>query len=423
MHVKFEHYRVELSDEELRRYGSPHFSDKEAGEVLQKVVIGRAGAPKFSETLEFARSHILAANEVFSECAVADPLADLDIWDEWQSGERHFPFPGAFSRLGIKEQNGKVASSSAIGVIGEVFSGLFCQSYIAPWVLVRPIRRWPDFIYYTQGGRYAFVEAKGFTGICDNSTPNLTRIPRRVLRECLVDTVQQLNADPFATVWLMFTELNQIDPLRFSVTAIELDAPDEHRDQIVKRIIPDAVIKGLTDRVLSAAIASKDDSILNNADKKFTRREIQEFWDSLLGVVPDEIERVIGDATPPNLYNRLKVAISDEASDFIAKQKQKRQNAPQVSERGQRYVEAKAYAAKGMLGQLRQIGAQYIYLADLVGSVKSDVERKWTPDWWNANDSLGCIERMELYRCSSVAVGIGPYGLAGQTLRLQRSLW
>ena len=32
--------------------------------------------------------------------------------------------------------------------MGEIMTGLFAQAGIAPWVLVRVIRRWPDFILY-----------------------------------------------------------------------------------------------------------------------------------------------------------------------------------------------------------------------------------------------------------------------------------
>ncbi len=419
MEVKFEHYKVELLDEELRRYGSPHFSIKEAGEALQGIVNERAGRPKFSESFRFNRNHILAANEVFSECAMADPIADLEIWDEWQTGDRQFPFPGKYSRLSISEQKGKVASSTALGVLGEIFTGLFCQSYISPWVLVRPIRRWPDFIYYCEGGRYAFVESKGFTGNTENDGSNLKRIGGKLLRECLVDTVRQLNADPFVTVWLLFTELNTIDPLKLSVTALEIDAPEEHRDQIMNRVIPEAVIKGLTERVLSAAVAAKDDSILNRQDKKLTRAEVQIFWDEVLGVIPEETERLVGKAVPSDMHVHLVEAVADEACAIVAKHTKE----PQMRKRGHRLTEAKELASQGKLGRLRSIGDQGIYLADLNAEITAEIERLWTADWRNVNQSLCCFSEIELYRCSSVAVGISGQDCKGMSVNLRDIVW
>lgn len=419
MKVKFEHHRIELTDEELRKYGSPHFSKKEVGEGLQKIINARAGRPIFSDTFQFHRRHILSANEVFSECATADPIADLEVWDEWQNGGRHFPFPGQYSRLSISEQKGKVASSTALGVLGEIFTGLFCQCFISPWVLVRPIRRWPDFIYYSAGGRYAFVESKCFTGQSDNSGANLKRISGTLLKECLIDTVNQLNADPFVSVWLVFTELNEIDPLRFSVTALEFDAPDEHRDQIMKRVIPDAVIKGLTERVLSSAVASKDDSILNHEDGSFSKIEIQQFWDEILGIVPEETERIIANSAPAELYSQMKSAIVDEAQEIVSKRKK----APQVSDRGHRFEKAKRLASMGQLGRLRPIGAQHIYLADLTSEIRLEAERLWSPTWSNVNQSLCCLSEIELYRCSSVAVGISGQNCEGKSVDRQVIQW
>ena len=415
MDVKFQHHKIKLQDAELRLFGSPHFSNKEAGEAIQGIVNSRSEYPIFEDCFEFDRKQILSANEVFSESAMADPLADLEIWDEWRTGAREFPFAGKYSRLSIAEQKGKVASSTALGVLGEIFTGLFCQNYISPWVLVRPIRRWPDFIYYQEGGRYAFVESKAFTGTAEKDGSNLERIRGALLRDCLVDTVRQLNADPFVTVWLMFTELNSIHPMSLSVTALELDAPDAHREQIVQQVVPGAVIKGITERVLSAAIASKDDTIVNRQDERMSKKDIQAFWDEVLDVVPRETERLVGNAAPKSLHDEVCKAVAFEAGAIVRKYKKP----PKVSDRGQRLTEAKLLASAGKLAQLRSIGDKKIYLADLNEKIRTEIETSWKAGWVNANQSLCCLKDIELYRCSTAALGMSEHDCQGESVEMR----
>src|ERR1041385_3236587 len=160
--VNFEHWRLALPDALLVRYGSPHFDPSTAGKELAKYAIGQVSKIS-SHSTNFHNEQILCANEAFPEAAVADPLADLDVWDEWRSGIRCFPYPGRFSRLGITSQEGKTSSPSSVGVLGEIMAGLYSQAAISPWIIVRVIRRWPDFIFYlSMSDKYAFVESKAF---------------------------------------------------------------------------------------------------------------------------------------------------------------------------------------------------------------------------------------------------------------------
>jgi hypothetical protein len=411
MQVTFQHYRCELTDTELRRFGSPHLSPKEVGEELRKRLSSRCRLPVFDVSLQFQRAQILCANEVFAESAIADPLADLEIWDEWRNEERQFPYPGRYSRLGITDQPGKVSSSTAVGVLGEIFAGLFSQSYVAPWVLVRPIRKWPDFIYYCAGGRYAFVEAKGFVGDPESNAIGLDRVPRKVLHDCFVDTVHQLNADPFVTVWLAFTEILELAPLRLSVSFVELNAPDERRDQIVKRVIPEAVVRGLTERVLSSAIARHDDKILVEDNRKMSKREVMAFWDELLGIVPKDIEDVAKHSAPAELVEDMSFAIREEAKQFAG-----RKRSPVRRKRGERFSRAKEQAAVGQLGALRQLGEQQLYLVDLTEGIRTEFECEWINDWSQAKETWRWVKEVGLWRCSSAAVGLGPPGFEGTSI-------
>ena len=40
--IEYEHYRHVFDEATLMRYGSPHFSDKEAGDALREIIRGHA---------------------------------------------------------------------------------------------------------------------------------------------------------------------------------------------------------------------------------------------------------------------------------------------------------------------------------------------------------------------------------------------
>ena len=106
MEVHFQHWEYEIPSELLTRYGSPHFSIKEAGRALLPKFLRGASLANHCR-VNFNERHIICANEAFPEAAVADPLADLRVWDEWCNGSRRFPYPGRFSRLGLTHQEKK----------------------------------------------------------------------------------------------------------------------------------------------------------------------------------------------------------------------------------------------------------------------------------------------------------------------------
>ena len=133
--------------------------------------------------IECSENQIRSGNEAFAEAAVADPIADLEVWDEWRSGTRYFPYPGRYSRLGITRQDDKTSSPSSVGVIGEIMAGFFAQAGESPWVLVRVVRRWPDFIFSDRDGTYSFVESKAFT----NQSPEREGLANRVPGDLLVE--------------------------------------------------------------------------------------------------------------------------------------------------------------------------------------------------------------------------------------------
>jgi hypothetical protein len=282
-HVDFLHYRVCLTEEPLSRLGSRYFSRKESGKRLRHWVLGEVGKPLAKYSLDFEATQLACANEVFPEAALADPIADMEVWDEWRTGHRRFPHPGIYSRLEILRQEKKTVATSSVGVLGEVFAGLFSQAFVAPLVIVRPTRRWPDFILLGKDDRYSFVESKASAALGTSVPVGLASVRDELLGEGLADAVQELNAEPWLRVWLVFTTIKSVQPLCTNVCVLEIETSAHHRNGR-EPFVPAAVINGLVERRLVASAADLEprfptlfDSMPEKAEKELRK----DLWSQL----------------------------------------------------------------------------------------------------------------------------------------------
>jgi hypothetical protein len=395
--VHFKHLACELTEQELCRFGSPHVNRKEVYDELFPLIKQRTGAGGFSTDIAFTRNQIFCANEVFPEAVSADPLADLEIWHEWRQSIRRFPYPGLFSPLAIAAQNEKTTNPTSVGVIGEIFAGILSQAYIAPWVVVRPIRRFPDFIFLQRNGTYAFVESKAFTGNRSVKSHPLEKVPRTEMQECILNAVQQLNADPFIAVWYAFTEIQNIDPIEVSVIFLELTASSGTKDSKKCRFLPEALRKGLAERAVSSATASLEDSAHGQLFSASANRQKEQLFD----VAAEESRRLIRTTVPETLQADALDSIAKEARKIAAKLK------ASPSDEGKRLEAAKKMVAEGRLGTLRSTPSGTLYLVDLTEEQLAKIERRWEPNRRSATNPWAKIDDTEFWRCSSAAVGHG----------------
>ena len=399
---EFAHYQHVFDEADLIKYGSPHFSSKEAGEQLRARILGARHKALTSIRLSFESNQILCANEVFPECAVADPLADLEVWDEWRSGIRAFPYPGKYSRLGLTTQEGKVSSTSSMGVLGEIFAGLFAQEYLSPWVIVRPIRHWPDFIYYTGDGRYSFLEAKAFHGP-DKDSKRLSEVPSGLFRDCLTEAVQQLNSDPFVRVCVCFTNVVRVSPISLIVTFVELDAPDRRRQVLDLRVIPQPVVAGLASRAINLGASRVPHDLMEEfaPGRRKARAKRKTAENMLLGAAEESIEEVLFDAGPKALLSSLRESVREEMLRQVKKAK-----LPEIPQ-GSRLGTAKVDAAEGRLASVRSLGMADILMADMLLEHRRALIAEWRPDWKRATQPWGSVEGHLMWRCSSALLTVG----------------
>jgi hypothetical protein len=199
-----------------------------------------------------------------------------------------------------------------------------------------------------------------------------------LLDECLVEAVQQLNADPYVKVWGAFTQTWRITPMELAVTFLELDVPESYRANRPHRILPQAVLVGLAERAISTAAAnlaeyeievltSKARSSKGESSARATveGKLIQLAMEEMKALVASEEADVV-------------LAASPEHSEFereIERQVQK----VRVPEKriGRRFYEAKVQAGEGTLRQVRSIGTSSLLMVGLSTEQRLQATRNW----------------------------------------------
>jgi hypothetical protein len=319
---------------------------------------------------------------VFPEAAVADPLADLEVLDEWRSGVRVFPYPGQYGRLELAAQEGKGPSTSSVGVLGEIMAGLFAQVGISPWIIVRVVGHWPDFIFYSpREERYAFVEAKAFTTSLSLGAGLLGRVHESLLGECALDAVQQVNTDPWVTVWCAFTAIVNIKPFQLMVTFVEFDCPDRRKSPLYRRLVPDAVVAGIATQavVLGAQeLQVEDPQILRRERPRKVDRD--ELRTALTRAAHRNVRSLLAKSGSEVAIMNTKERIAEEigriASAVLSGRDKDDEQRP--------FYEGRRIVAQGGTAVIRMLGKDAIFMKDLSGGEIDKLEHRWQSDWRSA---------------------------------------
>jgi hypothetical protein len=416
--VSFEHWQYTFQEAMLSRYESRYFSRKEAGEHYLADIYGRA-TRLTTLNLNLSESQVLCGNEAFPEAAVADPIADLEVWDEWKAGTRYFPYPGRYSRLGITRQEEKTSSPSSVGVMGEILTGFFAQAGVSPWVVVRVVRRWPDFIFSHRDGTYSFVESKAFTGKASGKHGLRSRTLDGLMINAGVDAAQQLNSNPFGKVWYSFTHVASISPMRLHLTFLEMNVSEERRAASQEQPMPAAVVEGLAERAVNQAAARLNIHRIEDL-RGFVLNEKDAAIRTLEGNAEDEIETILPETGERLVRGTDREALSGAIAKIVEGLRNRKGTKAKSEEMGessgQRFFRAKELAADSRLSKLRRIGDQWVFLADLPQAQQSEVRRSWSPDWTKANRPWNQIDRNDLWRCGGAVFCLGDAALEGREI-------
>ncbi|MBD1838863.1 hypothetical protein [Coleofasciculus sp. FACHB-501] len=396
--LHFEHWSYKFTEDDLR-YCSPNKSIKETKSKLCSAVTGATKVFGTEFPIEIDEDFLLCANEAFPEAALADPLADIKIWDEWRSGARVFPYPGKYARLSITQQLGKKNSTSSIGVIGEILAGILGQVLISPDVLVRVIGAWPDFIFSPtkNQNRYPFLEAKAFTPQAKSLLDSEFGIPRDEWGECLINAARQLTIDPFVKMWYSFTEIQEIRPnLRLFTKFFELDVPDERRDNHVFSA-PDALVNGLAERAIQTGIfhllksGKFDFTLLINKNSSKQRKKAEQ---ELINVSKEGMESVLNTIKYLDLVKvdrgKLQEGIIEQVKNLKLSE----------SEADEEYL--MSITSQDLIGEIdfvRQVGTQSIYKINIPSNKRGDIVTNWEPNFFEINSPYEHLDECDLWRC------------------------
>jgi len=251
--VKVIHWKYVPENDFLVQYSSPYHTVLTCTEPLindlnsNKKFIGET-------SLKFTREQIICGNESYPESAISDPIADIEVWNEWKTGIRVFPYEGMYKPFNINNQEPKTASTTTIGVLGEIISGFVAEALINSEILVRNIHRWPDFILLDENKQFVFFEAKAtFQKPDNNADYQIFHVP--TLRDFLRDAFAQINADPRIRVLGGFAKLISVKPefiVEFEI--VEVNAPDARIDGYISAGIPEAVAENITSRIINEVI-------------------------------------------------------------------------------------------------------------------------------------------------------------------------
>ncbi len=409
--VNFEHWHYIFSEEDLQN-GSPHQRKDIAKSKLRSALVHATLVLKTEQPILFEEEHIICANEAFPEAAIADPLADIEVWNEWRSGVRIFPYPGKYAKLSITHQLPKTSSTSSVGVIGEIMAGLFGQAIVGYDVLVRVIAQWPDFIFFPVNGRYSFLEAKAFTPQPDSYLDESFKIPKNVLGECLLEAISHLTIDPYVKVWYAFTEIQQVVPkIKFSVKFFELEVSDERRNKHPK-ITPTPVINGLAERAIQTAIIDFINnhpellSVLSKLDRSNHRQAVEKI---LISISKERIFSVL--ANMPGKYKNI--IFLDEDRIFKSVQEQiKRFKLTDTTEKGLDNKSNDTYYwlqpeneniqnDEQGIKFIRKIWQKKLYELKPLHSMIEMIANDWKPNIKNVNKHYQIVDSHKLWRCGS----------------------
>lgn len=396
MELDFNHIKYEFSPD-LERMISPHFSDKEARQRLEKSFFSTKKI-ELSDKFILKDELILFANEAFPESAVNDPLGDLKMWNLWQTGIRSFPYPGKYLPLEIYNQGAKVQSTSSMGVVGECLAGLLATAGIGPWPIVRVINRWPDFIFHDRKNkRFALLESKAFSDINGSCVKFEDRFKKRILEDFLLDALRHLVSDRGVSVWGAFTCVKSIEPFKAQVTFVETVLQSG-----VTNTSKSTIVDALGEFVLQVALNS-----LFIVMSEFTEKQISAVFSSRNETPSDELNRAIQASLiqlPKSVTSSFtEIDIKQIEAEAYSIFKIKRKKIMALAKDINNISFKRSGFTTTSFEAIRKIGDIELIARRLSDDEATNLDKNWHPNWGMVNQFYTCDEE-NIFRCGGLLI-------------------
>lgn len=230
-------------------------------------------------------------NEYYPETVCSDPIGDLNVLHDWQTGKRSYSFHSEYPPIAVTNTKGiKSPAPGPTEAIGSIMGG-FTGHLLKLEPLVRCVGFFPDFIFQQINPlHYIFVEAKA--SVAKNAIQELEKQKRKFLQRA----VQEFPLEVCNQFMLITTAITPSYPAElechvyrvWTANSLKLTASNLGLKPIWEQIKPH-VENELTNNKTRKSLRGALMDILNN-DKEMTNQILEEFGDEIIAET-EEIEQ------------------------------------------------------------------------------------------------------------------------------------
>jgi len=392
--IYFKYYKGVFPIDLARKYSSPYFQQKEIIKGLSNNLLNNI-QEEYSSVFLMDEEQFKCGNEIFPEAAISDPLSDLNTYDEWQNGRRIFPHRGEYAPFGIEAQLAKIESSVSFGVVGEILTGLFCQSYFAPYVLVRNIRRWPDFIFHKNNNKFVFVESKATATELDEKNPLDGNFELNTFNEFLIQSMKSILSSETTNVCLSHTRILGDKSQRvFHLNVLEFKS-NSVKDPS-QESIPEPVVSGLAYQIADQYIGYilAQEPIFHGTD---TDDELKKYIKKYQKASTNKIKEMLIQKNDLKVNDGDNTRIEDKVESILKKIGSKKNKLEYKKNIGKNIKDS---ISSGNFTNVSSICDKNIFFRQLTNDEESIIARQWYPDWSNAIKPIDESNPLK-WRCSN----------------------
>jgi hypothetical protein len=200
--------------------------------------------------------------------------------------------------------------------------------------------------------------------------------------------------------------------MEFAVTFLELDVPESYRASRPQKILPQAVLVGLSERAIFSAAALLDDHEFDVPTSKARSRTRTSVEGKLVQLALRELEEP-GAAEESDMPLATSLERSEFEDEIVRQVRHVRVPEKRV---GRRFYEAKVQAGEGVLSPIRSMGTSSLFMAALPSAQRLQLSREWQRNWSRAVVAWGTLDGNRLWRFGGAVFCLSDGDLQGGSI-------